>query len=272
MTTWQAIRRIKWDDTYDALVLLIKKGINTRKSIKAKKRLERWTTVFEIDKGHLVYRTTTPQPDQIDSKDGKPLLEAYKRPKTYRVVPPAQKEDVILKLYHSSADGGFRGVVSLWRKLQAQTIGIIRPDVASVLKRLELKQLQAPVRDRVLTAIIHKHPMERIQSDVVSLEQFSYWNSEFKYLCVVVDHFSKFALAVIPLKNMEGEPLANLIQNEVYLKYGPPESHHTDNGTEIINKHFRELLERYGKNIYVPPLTNRNPSVRVSDSTTRLGK
>ena len=37
MTTWQAIRRIKWDDTYDALVLLIKKGINTRKSIKAKK-------------------------------------------------------------------------------------------------------------------------------------------------------------------------------------------------------------------------------------------
>ena len=99
MTTWQAIRRIKWDDTYDALVLLIKKGINTRKSIKAKKRLERWTTVFEIDKGHLVYRTTTPQTDQIDTKDGKPLLEAYKRPKTYRVVPPAQKEDVILKLH-----------------------------------------------------------------------------------------------------------------------------------------------------------------------------
>ncbi len=132
MTTWKAIRRIKWDDTYDALMILLKKGINTRKSRKAKKRLDRWTKVFEIEKGHLIYRSNIPQPDQIDS-DGKPLLNIYARPKTYRVVPPAQKEGVILKLYHSSADGGFRGVVPLWRKLQAQTIRISRPDVAMVL-------------------------------------------------------------------------------------------------------------------------------------------
>ena len=38
MTTWKAIRRIKWAETYDALMMLIKKGINTRKSRKAKKR------------------------------------------------------------------------------------------------------------------------------------------------------------------------------------------------------------------------------------------
>ena len=252
--------------------MLIKKGINIRKSRKAKKRLERWTKVFEIDKGHLVYKTDIPQPDQID-RDGKALLNNYTRPKTYRVVPPAQKEGVILKLYHSSADGGFRGVVPLWRKLQSQTIGISRPDVASVLKRLELKQLQAPIRDRILTASIHKHPVERIQSDVVSLEQFSYWNNEFKYLCAFVDHFSKFALSVIPLKYMKGEPLANLIQNEVYLKYGPPESHYTDNGTEIINM-YKHFIESYWSvmisNISDQPLTNRNPSVHVSDLITQL--
>jgi hypothetical protein len=122
---------MKWDETYDALMLLIKKGINTRKSRKAKKRLERWTKIFEINKGHLIYGSNIPQPNQID-RDGKPLLNNYARPKTYRVVPPAQKEGVILKLYHSSADGGFRGVVPLWRKLQSQTIGISWPDVASV--------------------------------------------------------------------------------------------------------------------------------------------
>lgn len=64
-------------------------------------------------------------------------------------------------------------------------------------------------------------------------------------MCVCVDHFTKFALAVIPLKNMEGEPLANLLQNQVILKYGPPESWHTNNGTEVTNKNFRELLEHY---------------------------
>ena len=88
-------------------------------SRKTKKILERWTKVFKIEKGHLIYRSNIPQPDQIDSKDGKPLLEAYKRTKTYRVVLPAQKLGVILKLYHSVAGGGFRGVVPLWRKLQS---------------------------------------------------------------------------------------------------------------------------------------------------------
>ena len=49
-------------------------------------------------------------------------------------------------------------------------------------------------------------------------------------------------------QNMEGEPLANLLHNQTILKYGPPESWHTKNGTEVVNKKLRELLERYGAN------------------------
>ena len=69
---WNKIRRIP-PETFKDLHLLLKTGINPRKSRGAKARLQKWTSVFRLDGNYLVLETDVPQPDLVD-ETGKPVL------------------------------------------------------------------------------------------------------------------------------------------------------------------------------------------------------
>ena len=70
---WRKIRRIP-SDIFRDLHILLKTGINNRKSRGAKARLQNWTSFFKLDNGSLILETDVPQPDLIDQSTGKAVL------------------------------------------------------------------------------------------------------------------------------------------------------------------------------------------------------
>ena len=71
---WTKIRRIP-PETFKDLHILLKTGINPRKSRGAKARLQKWTSYFKLKNNFLILETDILQPDLIDKSTGKGVLE-----------------------------------------------------------------------------------------------------------------------------------------------------------------------------------------------------
>ena len=80
---WRKIRRIP-SDTFRDLYILLKTGINARKSRGAKARLQNWTSFFKLDNASLILETDVLPPDLIDKSTGKPVLGTQM--KKYKVI------------------------------------------------------------------------------------------------------------------------------------------------------------------------------------------
>ena len=121
---WTKIRRTP-PETFRDLHILLKTGINPRKSRGAKTRLQKWTSFFKLDNGSLILETDIPQPDLVDKSAGKPILGS--KMKKYKVIyDPKQAEDLIRSYYLTPYAGGFRGVESIYRSISREIIGISR--------------------------------------------------------------------------------------------------------------------------------------------------
>ena len=119
---WTKIRRIP-PETFKDLHILLKTGINHRKSHGAKARLQKWTSYFKLDNGSLILETDIPQPDLVDKSTGKAIL-GTKMTKYKVIYDPQQAEDLIRSYYLAPYAGGFRGVESIYRSLSREIIGI----------------------------------------------------------------------------------------------------------------------------------------------------
>ena len=185
--------------------------------------------------------TTNILPPELASVDDKIIQPE----RTYKVVQPNEKEQVILSIYQSELAGGFRGVLSLYRKISLQYLGITRADISKVLSKVETKQLKRPTLARTIIPITEqKAPMDMLQIDLMNFEHLKKFNSGYSYLLNIIDIFSKF-LWSIPLKNKSGEVVAYHIQNLIMTE-GTPRIILSDNGGEFVNEHIDELSERFG--------------------------
>ena len=93
-----------------------------------------------------------------------------------------------------------------------------------------------------LTNIVSKQPFELISFDYLLLDDC---NGQYKYLLVVVDHFSKYAQA-FPTKNKSDRATAEILFNKYFLDYGFPQRILHDQGREFDNKLFKLLEELTG--------------------------
>ena len=84
---------------------------------------------------------------------------------------------------------------------------------------------------------------ERVAMDICGpfLETERYNN----YVLVVTDHFSKHT-ECYALKTQKAEEVARTIVNKWFLKYGPPNELHTDQGANFISKLVKEVCKVYG--------------------------
>lgn len=94
------------------------------------------------------------------------------------------------------------------------------------------------------------------QADLVEMQPFSKLNKGHRYILTVLNTFSKYLWA-IPLKNktasevtsaMEG--ILKKLQKNPKHKQRIPKNLQTDDGTEFKNKHFKNLMTKYGINHY----------------------
>ena len=88
---WAKIRRIP-PDTFRDLHILLKTGVNPRKSRGAKAQLQKWTSYFKLDGDDLILETDMPQSDLVDKSTGKPVLET--KITKYKVIYDPQQAEI----------------------------------------------------------------------------------------------------------------------------------------------------------------------------------
>ena len=161
---WKSIRALRWDSLYDDLKGWHKGGKVPKKgSDSGLARFKRVAKEFELDGDDLVLITDVPTPEMASLGFTK-----AQEPTRYIVVDPKKKDTFVKDVFNNVLAGGFKGVESVYKKIASQYIGISRNDVASVLSRMELKQLKRPILAREIKPITTSSPMEFWQMDLLA--------------------------------------------------------------------------------------------------------
>lgn len=86
------------------------------------------------------------------------------------------------------------------------------------------------------------------QADLIDMQSVSKENSNYKYILVIIDTFSKYAW-VYPLKQKKKENVHHAFQ-DLFQKDRVPKNLQTDLGTEFYNEKLKKLLQLYKINHY----------------------
>ena len=93
---------------------------------------------------------------------------------------------------------------------------------------------------------LHHRPVGRYPFDVIALDHLIVeTQSAKKKALTIVDEFSKL-LIVIPVKGESAIVTADSIIKYVFMRYGIPNTIHTDNATSFSNKVMKGLTSRNG--------------------------
>ena len=90
-------------------------------------------------------------------------------------------------------------------------------------------------------------PRDLWQVDLLDFQKFSKENNGYRYLCVIIDCFTKFVW-VKPLKNKTGKSLVKALS--LLLMTERPKHLQADQGTEFFNKNVSRMLEAFGPKLY----------------------
>ena len=144
--------------------------------------------------------------------------------------------------YRSDSPAAYGGLDRLW--YYAKHLGFLKKDV----KRWLVDQVPYTKVRELSKKRKHFEPTYadevdgQWQADLLDMSFVSRQNKGVKYLLVVEDVLSRFAL-VQPLKDKRGPTVTNAFKK--ILKDNPPRRLQTDKGTEFYNRPFQKLLEKY---------------------------
>lgn len=91
------------------------------------------------------------------------------------------------------------------------------------------------------------HPRDLLQIDLLDMQKYSLENRGYRYLCVIIDCFTKF-LWLKPLKNKTGKSLVKALA--LLLMMEKPKLIQGDQGTEFFNKNVARMLRAFGPKLY----------------------
>ena len=75
----------------------------------------------------------------------------------------------------------------------------------------------------------------------------------YEYLLVFMDLFSRW-IECAPIRKANAQTMRKELNERVFLRFGPPETFHSDNGTEFKNKMLDKFLEERGvTHTTIPP-------------------
>lgn len=189
----------------------------------------------------LIYRL--PQNDTIRLVEG--LLCICSEKYTRILVPPRALE-LKAKLLHLAHDhemaGHMGGAKTNFRLVNKYYWPRIRSEIKQYVKACydcQAHKAGCPPLGATLTPTLPNEPNELIGIDLIGpLPNPD--NTEFSYLLVMTDYFTKWPEAVA-LPNKEGATVAEAIYQEWYLRHGMPVKIHTDQGLEFTNDILKRL-------------------------------
>ncbi len=153
------------------------------------------------------------------------------------------------KLYSDPTfPGSFGGADRFYRevvKLHPQTT---RNQVVRFLKTQKAYTLHKRVqKPRKYRRTLTYGPRDLWQIDLLDLQKYKNENEQYRYLCVVIDCFSKY-LWVKPLKNKTGAAIVKALA--LLLMMERPKHLQADQGSEFFNKQVAKMLQAFGPKLY----------------------
>ena len=159
------------------------------------------------------------------------------------VLPKSMRKTIYQKLHVDMGHLGKDKVLHLakqrvyWPAMEEDIAKFINESCVCLMQRKPSASKKAE-----LQSIITSLPMELIAVDFVKLETGC---GGYKYIMVIVDHFTRFAQAY-PTKNKSGKTAAQRIYQDFLLRFGIPDRLMSDQGGEFQNKTISELNKIIG--------------------------
>ena len=162
-----------------------------------------------------------------------------------RVVHAGNMFDVICSIHAQQLKhSGYKKVMDFVKR---NYYGISRSVIQKFTSLCPTCQRSAPQTSRPpLRPIIADGFLHRIQVDLIDMRNCP--DTEFKYICHMMDHFSKFHV-LFPLKTKSADEVATGMEERFLSYFGVPKIFHSDNGREFVNSIVTELFERWGGNV-----------------------
>lgn len=88
----------------------------------------------------------------------------------------------------------------------------------------------------------------QFQADLVDYSKYVTWNRGYKYILMVEDIFSRKAWA-FPLKTKSGPEVASKFK-DLFSSISTPKRLQVDQGTEFYNTHVKQVLDKYGIELF----------------------
>ena len=144
--------------------------------------------------------------------------------------------------------GSFGGAERFYREAVKLYPQITRKKIIQFLKSRNVytlhKQIRKPKKYRRTLTFA---PRDLWQIDLLDLQKYKNENRQYRYLCVIIDCFSKY-LWVKPLKDKSAKSivkaLALLLMNE------RPKHLQADQGSEFFNMQVAKMLQAFGPKLY----------------------
>jgi transposase InsO family protein len=161
-------------------------------------------------------------------------------------VPASLRENVLRRCHDHPATGGHVGFHrTVLRIRQYYWWPRLYADVAEYV--MACIQCQATRARTTPPAMLQAHltptsPFETVAMDLLAMPTTSRGN---KYVLVIIDHFSRYVIA-IPIADKNATTIANALMERLVLIHGHPSRLLSDRGGEFMNACIRKLCERLG--------------------------
>jgi len=185
------------------------------------------------------------------------------------VVPVISKPIIqeVMKVFHNSPEGSHLGISKPYQKMKTRYYfpNLHQRIVEYILSTGELRQLKT-TRTYVLTTSLGPLVYNTYGYDG-SVYEIS--TRGFQYIFVIVDYFSKW-VEVFPLRKVSYSKLVQLLQSQIFCRYGIPKVVVNDNATYFTSKFLKSTLNLWGiKHSFIPPYT---PQVNLTERVNRTIK
>ncbi|KAL5010990.1 hypothetical protein ScPMuIL_013295, partial [Solemya velum] len=172
------------------------------------------------------------------------LVRKLENNKVQRVLPNSLRRMVLERLHDANPEGAHLGpkkTQSKVKQLYYWPYGKSYKNTWCQTCTVCVRKRQPRKKDRTPLVVENPgYPFSRIAMDI--LGPLPMTESGNKYILVVQDYFTKF-VETFALPNQEAKTVARKVVDEVFSRYGVPETIHTDQGSNFESQLFSELCE-----------------------------
>ena len=153
------------------------------------------------------------------------------------------------KLYSDpSFPGSYSGLERFYQSVKERFPKVTRSEIREFLKSQDSYTLHKTIRKpRKYRRTLVFAPRDLWQIDLLDMQKYARQNRGYRYMCVIIDCFSKF-LWIKPLKSKRGKEIVKALA--LLLMSERPNKIQADQGSEFFNKDVAKMLEAFGPKLY----------------------